>query len=165
SSRATTSILREATRAYIEMGAGMSPLQIAAMSFGQIEHAVEHFGGVVKEAVAFITSPVGLILAAGASILALGASAESSESRMLGLQTGLRATRDDYVSMAAEADKAARAVASSSSATLVDATAAAKAFGNANFHGTQVQLQDLITTANDLAAVMGVTLPVEAATT
>src|ERR1019366_5289516 len=114
SSRATTSLLRETTRAYIEMSAGMSPLQIAAMSFGQIEHAVEHFGGVVKEAAAFITSTAGVALIAGAAILALGASAEASESRMLGLQTALRATRTDYVDMAAEADKAARAVASSS---------------------------------------------------
>lgn len=162
SSRATTMLLREVTRGYVEMSAGMSPLAIAAMNFGNIEHAVGRFGGVVKEAIAFITSPVGLILAAGAAILALGASAESSERGMLGLQTALRGTRDDYVAMAAEAKAAAHEVAAGV-ITLVDATAAAKSFAaNKAFQGTQAQLQDLITTANDLAIVMGVTLPAEA---
>ena len=163
STRATTAIIREGTRAYLEMSAGMSPLEIAAANFGNIEHAAEKFGGAVKVAIEFLTSTTGLILIAGAAILAIGAAAESSESRMLGLQTALRGTRDDYTAMASEADKAARAVAQSGAATLADATAAATSLAaQARFHGTQAQLQDLITTANDLASVMGVTLPAEA---
>lgn len=88
---------------------------------------------------------------------------EKAVSQNLALQTALRATRDDYVAMAAEATAAAHAVAATTGIGSADARSAAQAFAAApNFHGTQAQLEALIKSAHDLAVVMGVTLPVEA---
>jgi hypothetical protein len=164
STRATTALIRDATKSYSDLVAGMSPLQIAVSSMGNLEHATESFGGVVKTAFEFITSGPGAVIAAGAVFLALGAYAESAESRMLDLQTALKATRTDAESMATEVDLAARGVATSGlGVSLPDATAAAKSLAaNPMFQGTQQQLQSLVVTADNLAVVMGETLPAEA---
>ena len=82
------------------------------------------------------------IFAAGAVALALvGAAAESSQNQFLGLETQLKATRDDYAAMAAEAQAAARNVASSTGISTPDAISAAQTIaGSPNFTGTQASL-------------------------
>ena len=56
STRATTMLIRETTRSFAEMAAGMNPLEIALLNIGHVEHAFESFGAVAKEAFRFLTS-------------------------------------------------------------------------------------------------------------
>lgn len=107
----------------------------------------------------------GIMAGAAIGLGVLAVSAETSERRILALQTALRATRADFEAAASEANLAARGVAGSGSGiALPDATAAAQALvSNPAFQGSKKQLQDLIGVADNLAVVMGETLPAEAA--
>lgn len=88
----------------------------------------------------------------------LGYAVEQQSTKLLALQNALRGTREDYVSMAAEATAAARAVAASQNISLPNASAAANAIaGSPNFHGSSEQLQALIVSAANLQAINGTT--------
>ncbi len=108
----------------------------------------------------FGTLPGLIGVAAVGALAAFGVEAEVENRRLLSLQTALRATRDDFSNMAAEADRAARAVAASSVFGSGDTRQAAGAIAAApQFQGSQAQLESLIRTAGDLATVLGETLP------
>lgn len=105
----------------------------------------------------------GIALAAGAALVAVGYSSETSQRQILALQTALRATRDDFTAMATEANNAAKAVAATTGFSSTDTRAAAQSISSVpSFVGDQQQLQALIVEAGDLAAVMGETLPAAA---
>lgn len=98
--------------------------------------------------------------AATAVVVGLAAGAESTANRLVNLQNHLRATRDDYTAMAAEATAAAKAIAATTSIGTGDARAAAQAISSsANFAGNQQQLQTLIKLSADLATVQGIAVP------
>lgn len=152
------------------LATGQGVFQIAIQQGQQIAGSFQSAGisfRALGPAVASILSPlvsVGGAVAVGvAGLGALAYSAETTQREMLALQTSLRASRADYAAMATEAEKAARAVASTSGFSTGDARAAASSFAaQPAFQGTQAQLQNLVRTAGDLSAVLGVTLPAAA---
>lgn len=151
-------------RTLIQQGAQVAQVN-AAMGVSFKETAV----GVGRFITGLAANPLVLFGAATGAvvggIVAIGAASESSARQMLTLQTRLRATRDDYVAMAAEVTAASKAIAATTGIGTSDARAAAQAIASVpNFAGTQAQLQDLIRTSADLAAVMGKTTPEAAAT-
>jgi trimeric autotransporter adhesin len=101
------------------------------------------------------------IFGAGAAALGvLAYSAESQQRQLLGLQTALAATRDDYTAMGVAALAAAKNVAATTGFSLADTTAAAQTTTAApNFNGSQQQIESLIRVEGDLSVVMGTTLP------
>ena len=102
----------------------------------------------------------GLFAAGAAALGVLAYSSNSAEEKLLSMQTALRATRDDFVSMAAEAQAAARSVGTIPGFSAADTrTAAQVTAGAPDFTGTQQQLANLIRVEGDLATVMGQTLP------
>ncbi|HEY0184126.1 MAG TPA: phage tail length tape measure family protein [Rhodopila sp.] len=122
----------------------------------------------MASAVAGMITPTVAAVAGAAALAAgvylLGSSAETNARSLLSLQTALRATRDDFGAMGAEAAAAAKAVAASGNFSLSEVRSAAQSIASVpGFVGTQAQLQALILAAGDLATVMGVTLPAEAA--
>jgi len=152
------------------LATGQGVFQIAIQQGQQIAGSFQSAGisfRALGPAIASILSPlvsVGGAVAVGvAGLGALAYSAETTQREMLGLQATLRASRDDYAAMAAEAEKAARAVAASSGFGTGDARAAATSFAaQPAFQGSQAQLQNLVRTAGDLSVALGVTLPAAA---
>jgi trimeric autotransporter adhesin len=105
----------------------------------------------------------GAAAAAAIGLGVMGYEAESNARQLLTLQTALKATRDDFTTMASEANLAAKAVASSTGFSTSDTRAAAQTIvAVPSFTGSQQQLQALIVEAGDLGTVMGETLPAAA---
>lgn len=103
-------------------------------------------------------APLAAAVAGGAAIGVIGFQAERSARQMNTLQNELRATREDYKALAADAVAAGRAVAASSSLGTSDAVGAGGILAGASgFAGGRAELQALIRTAADLGAVMGKT--------
>lgn len=103
-------------------------------------------------------APLAAAVAGGAAIGLIGFQAERSARQMNTLQNELRATREDYKALAADAVAAGRAVAASSSLGTSDAVGAGGILAGASgFAGGRAELQALIRTAADLGAVMGKT--------
>jgi hypothetical protein len=119
-------------------------------------------GSMARSLAGMVAGYAGLI-AAGAAVAVLAGTAiaaENSATKLLTLQNQLRATRDDYVSLADTATAAAKAISANSAIGSGDARAAAQVLaGSADFAGSQRELELLIRTAGDLAAVMGGTVP------
>ena len=123
---------------------------------------------VLKDAVtsawAALITPTGLVIAGvtavSVAVAAIGYAAVSSAQQILKLQTTLRATRDDYISLTDEVNKAAKDASATGLVSTSEArTAGATIAGAPNFGGSQKQLADLIIQAKDVATVMGITLP------
>lgn len=130
----------------------------------QVNQAMGVSFGDMAKGIASAVAGINPFLIAGAAIagtvLALGAASESSASRLVALQNQLRATRDDYNAMAAEATAAAKAVAATTVIGSGDARAAAQTIASSrNFAGNQQQLEALIKTSADLAKVLNVSIP------
>lgn len=158
--RATTMLIRDATGAFAELSAGMSPLQIAALHMGNLEHATETFGAVAKQAFAFVTSGPGIAIVAASAFVAIGLAAESAASRVLTLQAALQAVNSNPAASAQLANTASRDVASTGVASLADSTAAAVAFLNQpSVTQTPANIERLITDSANLAVVWGITMP------
>ena len=118
-----------------------------------------YLAGLISPMVAAVAGAAAVVTGLGY----LGYAAETNERQMLSLQTALRATRDDFTTMASEANAAARAVAATSGFSLSDSRSAAQTISAVpNFTGNQQQLQALIAESGDLAAVLGVSLPAAA---
>ena len=119
-------------------------------------------GSMARSLAGMVAGYAGLI-AAGAAVAVLAGTAiaaENSATKLMALQNQLRATRDDYVSLADTATAAAKAISANSAIGSGDARAAAQVLaGSADFAGSQRELELLIRTAGDLAAVMGGTVP------
>lgn len=99
-------------------------------------------------------------VAATAAVVGLGAASEISARQVNGLSVRLRATRDDFDSVARDIQAAAKVIAGSSGFSASDARAAGLAIANsAGFRGANGEIEALVRTAGDLAAVMGKTLP------
>lgn len=130
-------------------------------SFESSGASMASFGQAVAGMLGRVFSLPGAIVAVVVGMGALAVEAEINDRRLLGLQNTLRATRDDYIALATEAEAASRALASSTSGiSLSDARASTTAIVSApNFQGTQLQLQGLVKTAKDLATEMGITVP------
>ena len=95
-----------------------------------------------------------------AALTAAGAIAESQERALNRISLALRATRTDYEAAAKEVQEATRILASQPGLSSSDAQGAAQAIAsNANFKGTSAQIADLVKQAQNLALVMGTTVP------
>lgn len=95
-----------------------------------------------------------------AAVTAVGSIAESQERNLNRISVALRATRADYEAAAKEVQEATRILASAPGLSGDDAQGAAQAIAaNSNFKGTSQQLADLVRQAQNLALVMGKTVP------
>lgn len=95
-----------------------------------------------------------------AALTAAGAIAESQERALNRISLALRATRTDYEAAAKEVQEATKILASQPGLSSSDAQGAAQAIAsNANFKGTSAQIADLVKQAQNLALVMGTTVP------
>lgn len=143
----------------ISTGGGV--LQAFMQQGGQITPI---FGGVRGTLAAIATAlggPVGIGLTAAAAGMAyLGVQAESAARRLDDLSARLRVTRSDYETLAAAGEKAARAVASTSTIGVGDArTAYATLAAVPDYSGSTAQLQDLIRLSADVAKGFGEDVP------
>lgn len=143
------------------LGSGTPALQVLVQQGGQITQIFGGVRGTVSALSAAVGGPLVIGAAAGAAALAaLGLAADRSQARMATLQNQLRATRTDYATLAAEAEAAAKRVAATSGASLADTRTGAQAIASVpTFSGDKAALESYLRTANDLAAVMGKTLP------
>ena len=159
-------------KALSEISSGMPISMVATQHAGQAMYLYGDKLAAAKDgAVAFAKSlsTTTLILGGGAlvgvtaitaAMVAFGVSAEHSQARLAQMATALRATRTDYAAMAKEATAAAQAIAATTGFGSANASAAARTIAGApDFAGSTKQLEALIRTAGDLAAVMGQTLP------
>jgi hypothetical protein len=106
---------------------------------------------------------IGLPGAALAVVGAMGYLAyefESNERHLLSLQTALRSTRSDYEAIGAGAVAAGKLLSAIPGFGKADSTAAAATIGAVpNYAGSTEQTVALVRVSNDLAVVLGVTLP------
>ncbi|AQT04850.1 transglycosylase SLT domain-containing protein [Acetobacter persici] len=141
--------------------AGGSPLQ-ALIYEGP--NAVQVMGGVgasISRVSSFLAGPGGLAVGAAAAGLALykmGAYAEQEEEQLAQLSQHLRATRADYVEMAATAEQAARSLSQRSDLSLSDSRTVTQTIV-AVPTVDRTDIDRLTTDARDLSAVLGVTVP------
>lgn len=138
---------------FIQQGSQIAQTTAAAgVGMGQLARGV---AGAVAAFAPFIAAA-----AVVAGIAAIGAASETTSRQILGLQNSLRATRTDYQALAADVQATAKVIAATTGIGSGDAREAGGILaGAANFSGGRDQLQALIKTANDLATVMGKTLP------
>lgn len=162
-----TNLRIEAIKTFASLAAGQ-PLYLALIEEGHKFYdelsaqgqGMSALGAIAKSMWSAVASPAGVIVAAVAGLALLAYSADSSQAKLLALSTTLRATRDDYASMATEATAAAKNVAATTGFSTPDATAAAKSISSVTaFTGNTTQLSTLIREAGDLAAVLGISLP------
>ena len=144
--------------ALVEQGHQLVDVALATgTGFEVITNAMKTaFGAIASPLGAAITSVT--ILTAG--LVAMAFATEGGQKNLLSLQQTLRATRDDYASLAGEVNAAAKNVAASSTISRPDARAAgATIAGTFNFEGTQKDIESLIKLSGDLAVVWGTTVP------
>lgn len=146
----------------ISTGGGV--LQAFLQQGGQITPV---FGGVRGTLAALATAlggPVGIGLTVAAAGMAyMAVQAESAARRLDDLSARLRVTRSDYETLAAAGEKAARAVASTSTVGVGDArTAYATLAAVPDYSGSTRQLQDLIRLSADVAKGFGEDVPAAA---
>ncbi|MFT8471379.1 transglycosylase SLT domain-containing protein [Acetobacter persici] len=141
--------------------AGGSPLQ-ALIYEGP--NAVQVMGGVgasISRVSSFLWGPGGLAVGAATAGLALykmGAYAEQEEEQLAQLSQHLRATRADYVEMAATAEQAARSLSQRSDLSLSDSRTVTQTIV-AVPTVDRTEIDRLTTDARDLSAVLGTTVP------
>ena len=150
-----------------QLASGAPVMMTLVQQGGQIAQVAaasgSSLGQMAKGAVGALFAINPLVLAAvavTAAIVAVGVAAESSARQVQQLSVRLRATRDDYDAVAQDITVASKAIASSTRFSGADARAAGLAIGNSpGFRGSVAEMEALIRTAGDLAAVMGKTLP------
>ena len=128
--------------------------------------AVDAIGG-VRNAIALATAAINpWAVALGVAALATGGlviMADRHDAALRGLSVRLRATRDDYNSMAQAVYDASNKLAASSSLSTTDARAAGQIIGGArDFQGGSAEIASLTRQAADLARVMGTDVPAAA---
>ena len=156
STRATTMLVREATRSFAEMAAGVSPLEVALLNIGHVEHAFESFGGVVKQAWGFLTSGPAIVLEVVAALGTMAYVAETDQRALNGLSNRLALTRDNFATLAPAVREAARELAASSSLTTPQASVMLTTVYSAPiFQGTADQASDIARTFSDLNLMLG----------
>ena len=95
-----------------------------------------------------------------AALTAAGAIAESQERALNRISLALRATRTDYEAAAKEVQEATKILASQPGLSSSDAQGAAQAIASSSaFKGTRDQIADLVRQSQNLALVMGTTVP------
>jgi len=139
---------------FIQQGAQVAQVAAAqGVGFGSFAAGIRSAVGAINPYVA------GAVLVVGA-MSALGIAAEVSARRMEALQNSLRGTRADYAAMAATAEAAAKHLAATTTIGTSDARAATGLIAAApQFQGTQIQLETLVRTAEDMRITLGETLP------
>lgn len=159
-------LIVDGTKAVTELAAGMPVAMVAMQHLGQAAYVFDGIGGAIAKTTGFLFSLTGALTIGGVAALgAFAIAAESANERMLALQNSLRATRNDYAALAAEIDAASRAATRGGALTIGDARSAGQTIASApDFHGATQDLTRDILLANNLAAVMGQTVP-EAAKT
>jgi soluble lytic murein transglycosylase-like protein len=139
---------------FVQQGAQVAQVAAAqGVGFGSFATGIRSAVGAINPYVA------GAVLAVGA-MTALGIAAEVSARRLEALQNSLRGTRADYTAMATTAEAAAKHLAATTSIGTSDARAATGVLAAVpQFQGTQVQLESLVRTAEDMRITLGETLP------
>lgn len=143
---------------------GISPFQVLLQQGGQVVQVMGGVSNAIRGVASLIgsalASPAGVVVVATAAMAALGYAAESADRRMIGLQNSLRATRDDYASLAGMVNETAKRIAASSTISAGDARAAGTLLAaSPAFGGSSADLERNIRLARDLATVMGTDLP------
>lgn len=127
---------------------------------GQITPIFGGLAGTIRAATAALLSPAGLVVAGAAALGGMVAYGEASLRTFNGLQNQLRATRSDYLALAATVTSTARDFAAGGPFGRADSrSAAATLAGSSAFAGGASDLRQLLTVSGDLAAVMGRSLP------
>ncbi|WP_264801560.1 transglycosylase SLT domain-containing protein, partial [Acetobacter nitrogenifigens] len=130
----------------------------------QLPNMVQAMGGLgnaTKLVGGLLSGPAGLGLAAtiaGVAIYKLGSYAEGEQEHMAQLSQHLRATRTDYADLAATAEHAARSLHGGSDLSLADSRTIIQTIVSVPTVDN-TQLQRLTHDAQDLATVMGTTVP------
>lgn len=120
-------------------------------------------GGAIKGAFGALTSPLGLMIAAGAALVTFGVMAETSARRLGTLREQLAGVRDNAGPAAQMAQDAARHLAATTSIGTHDAMQAGGTLLRVKeFQPDQRQLEALIKTADDLSIRLGEDLPASA---
>lgn len=154
SAQKTGFLVHDATKAIESLTLGMSPLQVAMQHVGQVQGIFGSLGEAAKAMAASFVSVPGAIIATGAALVGFGVIAESESRRMGDLRQQLRATHDDYASLATTVDAASKQIAATSSLSISQARTAAQTIGSAKlFSGTQADVVELTKTSQDLARV------------
>jgi len=139
---------------------GASPLMVLTQQGGQITQV---FGGVRQTFGALLAAitPVGAAaLLAGGALAGVVLSLDRNEAVLFDLQQRLRATRADYMALGEAVGQAASRIAETSGASSGDARAAGLAIAGARgFAGGATEIEQLVRLSDDLARVMGTTLP------
>jgi hypothetical protein len=117
-------------------------------------------GNAIKSAFSYVFSPIGLLVAAGAGLVALGVHSELTARRLGAMREQLAGVRDDAGQATQMAESAARHLAATTSVHFADAFKAGGTILKVpEFHGTQQQLEELIQTADKLSIRMNEDMP------
>ncbi len=158
STRATTMLVREATRSFAEMAAGMNPLEIALLNIGHVEHAFQSFGGVAKETFRFLTSGPAIVLEVVAAFGTMAYVAETNQRALNDLANRLAATRDNFASLAPQVRLAAKELAATSTLSTPQASLLlTTVYAAPIFQGSTGQASDIARTFSNLNVELGET--------
>ena len=156
STRATTMLVREATRSFAEMAAGMNPLEIALLNIGHVEHAFESFGSVVKQTWGFLTSGPAIVLEVAAALGTMAYVAETNQRALNDMSNRLALTRDNFASLAPQVRQAAKELAAMSTLTTPQASLLlTTVYAAPIFQGSTGQASDIARTFSDLNIMLG----------
>ncbi|MBS1056099.1 phage tail length tape measure family protein [Gluconobacter kondonii] len=151
----------EAHKFFDQVMAGGSAFQAAFYQVPNMVQIMGGFGSALETVAGWMVGPAGVALAAGAaavSVYKLGSAAEAEQEQLATLSQHLRATRDDYTSMASAAEGAARQLSAGSGLSLDDSRSVTTTFAAVPTIDSS-SLTSLTQEARDLAEVMGETVP------
>lgn len=158
STRATTMLIRETTRSFAEMAAGMNPLEIALLNIGHVEHAFDSFGSVAKSAFHFLTSGPAVVLEVVAAFATMAYVAETNQRALNDLSNRLAATRENFASLAPQVRQAAKELAATSTLTTPEASVLLTTVYSAPiFQGSTGQASDIARIFSNLNVELGET--------
>ena len=150
---------------FTTLASGGGVFQVVAQQSGQILPIFGGLRGTLTALVTYIGGPfVAGFAAAGLAIAGLAAAGESSARSLNTLGQRLRATRDDYQTLARDVQDAAKQSALTSAISTSDAREVGRTIASSpNFTGGKAELVALTAVARDLAAVLGEEVPASAA--
>ena len=149
--------------AAVQLSLGQNPLMILMQQGPQAAMAVGGVGESMRRMAEFVTPTRAAIGLLGATMAIFTAATLGAQSRLIELQQRLRATREDYMSLADSVTEAARAVAVTSGTSTSDARSAGQIIaGSRGFQGGREEIERLIRISADLARVTGTEVPAAA---
>lgn len=156
----------QAIQTFSSIEAGMPVMTVLVQQGHQVADqllasgaGLKGLGDAAKAAFAAIGGlPTVITAGVGVALGYLAVQSETAQQRMATLGQQLRATRTDYAATASAVEDLARKLAASTTLSVGDARSAGSIFGALPTLGT-AQIERLTRVANDLATVLGVTVP------